>query len=114
MDPQHFEDIYNNLFVQVVYVLRHKVPEGEGRVRLSGYGVELQIKSTEYKVRGAYCTCQEDYFSCFFDNIIKCQLQSALRTRDVTPGSEFFPSRIQGQKDSRIRIRIHIKELKYF
>jgi hypothetical protein len=40
--------------VQVVYVLRHKVPEGEGRVRLSGYGVELQIKSTEYKVRGAY------------------------------------------------------------
>jgi hypothetical protein len=55
MDPQHcFEDIYNNLIVQVVYVLRHKVPDGEGRVRLSGYGVELQIKSTEYKVRGSY------------------------------------------------------------
>ncbi len=28
------------------------------------------------------------------------------------PGFEFFPSRIQGQKDSRIRIRI--KEFKYF
>jgi hypothetical protein len=27
------------------------------------------------------------------------------------PGSEFFPSRIQGQTDSRIRIRI--KEFKY-
>ena len=34
----------------MVYVLRHKIPEGEGKVRLSGYGVELQIKSTEYKV----------------------------------------------------------------
>ncbi len=34
----------------MVYVLRHKVPEGEGKVRISGYGVELQIKSTEYKV----------------------------------------------------------------
>jgi hypothetical protein len=33
-----------------------------------------------------------------------------LRIRDVYPGSKFFPFRIQGQKDSRIRI----KELKYF
>ncbi len=72
--------------------MRHKVPEGEGRVRLSGYGVELQIKSTEYKVGGH--TCQEAYFSCFLDNNIKCQLQSVLRTRDVYPVSEFFPSRI--------------------
>ena len=32
-------------------MLRPKVSEGEGKVRLSGYGVELQIKSTEYKVR---------------------------------------------------------------
>jgi hypothetical protein len=32
------------------------------------------------------------------------------------PGSEFFHpgSRIQGQKDSRARIRIYIKEFKYF
>jgi hypothetical protein len=29
-----------------------------------------------------------------------------LRIRDVHPGSEFFPSGIQGQKESRIRIRI--------
>ncbi len=40
-----------------------------------------------------------------------------LQIRDVYPGSEFFPirdtrSRIQGQKDSRIRIRM--KEFKYF
>jgi hypothetical protein len=28
------------------------------------------------------------------------------------PGSEFFPSRIQGHKDPRIRIRV--KEFKYF
>jgi hypothetical protein len=35
-----------------------------------------------------------------------------LRIRDVYPGSEFFPFRIQGQEDSRIRVRI--KEYKYF
>ena len=34
------------------YVLRHFVKrEREGKVRLSGYGVELQIKSTEYKAQ---------------------------------------------------------------
>jgi len=37
---------------EVRYVLRHFVGrEVEGRVRLSGYGVELQIKSTEYKAQ---------------------------------------------------------------
>ncbi|XP_071443072.1 UDP-glucose:glycoprotein glucosyltransferase 1 [Hetaerina americana] len=37
---------------KVQYVLRHYVKERSGRrVRLSGYGVELQIKSTEYKVQ---------------------------------------------------------------
>jgi hypothetical protein len=30
------------------------------------------------------------------------------------PGSKFSPSRIQGQKDSGSRIRIRIKEFKYF
>jgi hypothetical protein len=30
---------------------------------------------------------------------------AVLRIRDVYPGSEYFPSRIQGQKDSRIRIQ---------
>ncbi|XP_046391867.1 UDP-glucose:glycoprotein glucosyltransferase 1 isoform X2 [Ischnura elegans] len=36
----------------VQYVLRHYIKERSGRrVRLSGYGVELQIKSTEYKVQ---------------------------------------------------------------
>ncbi|XP_076033465.1 UDP-glucose-glycoprotein glucosyltransferase isoform X2 [Oratosquilla oratoria] len=35
---------------KIDYVLRHYVKEPSGRrVRLSGYGVELQIKSTEYK-----------------------------------------------------------------
>jgi hypothetical protein len=38
-------------------------------------------------------------------------LHAVLRIRDVYPGSEYFPSRIQGLKDSRIRIRI--KEFKY-
>lgn len=33
------------------YVFRPRVAEGAGRVRLSGYGVELQIKSTEYKAQ---------------------------------------------------------------
>jgi hypothetical protein len=38
------------------------------------------------------------------------------RIRDAYPGSEFFHpgSRIQGQKDSGSRIRIHIKEFNYF
>ena len=36
---------------EVKYVFRHQVPEGEGKVRLSGYGVELQVKSTEYKAQ---------------------------------------------------------------
>jgi hypothetical protein len=35
--------------------------------------------------------------------------QAVLRIRDVYPGSQ-----IQGQKESRIRIRILIKEFKYF
>jgi hypothetical protein len=35
---------------------------------------------------------------------------AVLRIRDVYPGPEFFSSRIQDQKDSRIRIRIRIKE----
>jgi hypothetical protein len=35
-----------------------------------------------------------------------------LRIRDVYPGSEVFSSRIPDQEDSRIRIRI--KEFKYF
>ncbi len=30
---------------------------------------------------------------------------AVLRVWDVYPGSEFFPSRIQGQKDSQIRIK---------
>jgi hypothetical protein len=37
-----------------------------------------------------------------------------LRIRDVYPGSEFLPYRIQGQKDSGSRIRIRIKEFRYF
>ncbi len=37
-------------------------------------------------------------------------LASVLRIRVIYPRSEFFPFRIQGQKDSRIRI----KECKYF
>jgi hypothetical protein len=36
-----------------------------------------------------------------------------LRIRDVYPGSEFFPSRVQGQKDSLIQICIRFKEFKY-
>jgi hypothetical protein len=39
---------------------------------------------------------------------------SVLRIRTVYPGSEFFPSRIQGQKDSGSRFRIRNKEFKYF
>ncbi|CAG0894843.1 unnamed protein product [Darwinula stevensoni] len=35
---------------QVDYVLRHFLPERDpGKTRLTGYGVELQLKSTEYK-----------------------------------------------------------------
>jgi hypothetical protein len=41
-------------------------------------------------------------------------IAAVLRIRDVYPGSEFFPSRIPGQKDSRIWIRIRIKEFNYF
>jgi hypothetical protein len=39
-----------------------------------------------------------------------------LRTRDVLPGSriQIFPSWIPGQKDSKFRIRIRIKECQYF
>ncbi len=40
------------------------------------------------------------------------QLETVLRIRNVYPVSGFFPSRIPSQKDSRIRIRI--KEFKYF
>ena len=40
---------------RVKYVLRHSTPatsmEGQGRVRLSGFGVELAVKSTEYKAQ---------------------------------------------------------------
>ncbi len=39
-----------------------------------------------------------------------------MRIRDVYPvsRSEYFPSRIQGHKDSGSRIQIRIKEFKYF
>jgi hypothetical protein len=37
-----------------------------------------------------------------------------LRIGDVYPASESFPSRIQDKKDSESRIRIRIKEFKYF
>ena len=40
-----------NYLGEVSYIFRHLVPEGEGKVRLSGYGVELQIKSSEYKAQ---------------------------------------------------------------
>lgn len=37
---------------QIDYVIRHYVKERQNRrLRLSGYGVELQMKSTEYKVQ---------------------------------------------------------------
>jgi hypothetical protein len=39
---------------------------------------------------------------------------SMLRIRDVYPGSEFFSSRIRGQKDPGARIRISKKDFKYF
>jgi hypothetical protein len=41
-------------------------------------------------------------------------MATVLRIRDVIPDPNFFPSRIQGQRDSRIRIRIRIKEFRYF
>lgn len=34
----------------VVYVLRHRPPPSAKRVRVPGFGVEMQLKSTEYKV----------------------------------------------------------------
>jgi len=51
-----FHAAHNNLVDlatkgEVSYIFRHLVPEGEGKVRLSGYGVELQIKSSEYKAQ---------------------------------------------------------------
>lgn len=37
---------------EIIYVIRHYIRERKGpKVRLSGYGVELQIKSTEYKAQ---------------------------------------------------------------
>ena len=37
---------------RVTYALRHLTPaESRGRVRLSGFGVELAVKSTEYKAQ---------------------------------------------------------------
>ncbi len=40
-------------------------------------------------------------------------LQAVLRIRDVCPGFDFFSSRIPGQTDSRIHIRIRNKEFTY-
>jgi hypothetical protein len=47
---------------------------------------------------------------------MKAGVETVLWIHDVYPGSEFFHprSRIQGKKDSGSRIRIRIKEFKYF
>ncbi len=50
------------------------------------------------------------YISWGFYLLVPCSVADPGWISD--PGSEFFSTRIQGQKDSRIRIRI--KELKYF
>ncbi len=48
--------------------------------------------------------------------LMNCQIHRQFWIRDVYPGSELFHpgSRIQGQKDSGSRIRIRMKEFKYF
>jgi hypothetical protein len=63
--------------------------------------------------------CEENSIKIFAGKLIRhdqtiLKVPAVLRIRDVYPGSEFFPSLIQGQKDSRIRIRISIKGFKYF
>ncbi len=53
--------------------------------------------------------------SCIWISLSFTKLSEAvMQIRNVYPGSEFFPSQIPGQKDPRIRIRIRIKEFKYF
>jgi hypothetical protein len=39
---------------------------------------------------------------------------AVLRIQEVYPGSEFFSSLIQSQKDSGFRIWLRIKEFQYF
>ena len=44
---------------RVSYALRHVTPSESGeRVRLSGYGVELAVKSTEYKAQVIHTECR--------------------------------------------------------
>ena len=52
---------------RVAYALRHLTPsESKGRVRLSGYGVELAVKSTEYKAQVS--TTPHDLLAIFAAN----------------------------------------------
>jgi hypothetical protein len=57
---------------------------------------------------------------CLFSPVLHCTengiVMHSVADPDVNPGSwiQFITSQIQGQKDSRIRIRIGIKEFKYF
>jgi hypothetical protein len=50
----------------------------------------------------------------FPEFIVSDVLETLLRIRDVCPGSDFFPSRFPFEGLTRSRIRILIKESKYF
>ncbi len=75
---------------------------------------------------GLHTLCLLGTTARYFSRQIRSSLVAVLRIRDVHPGSwiRLFPSRIQALKDSgsrvkkipypRTRIRIRIKELKYF
>ncbi len=56
---------------------------------------------------------QEKAYKCW-RRLEKDGIKKIFTRSNVDPGSELFPFRIQGQKDSRSRIRICIKEFKYF
>jgi hypothetical protein len=94
----------------------------EKRIRLQQLeevppGLEL-FKQNDGSVRFKYFTLADlslvkDFGYARWDWLGVCP-HAVLRIRDVyDPGYEFFPSRIQGKKDSGSRIRIRIKEFKY-
>jgi hypothetical protein len=84
--------------------------------KMHGFFIPQFPKLIRFQVSKA-CPC----FLSFLNNIFFHYCGSGMFIPDSTfsiadPGSEFFHrgSRIQGQKDSGSRIRIHIKEFNYF
>jgi hypothetical protein len=75
------------------------------------YGANQKVQRKKKKLQ-----ILKAYKSIRADPVREYQLAPVLQIRDVYPGSRIriFPSRNQGNKDSGSRIRIRIKEFKYF